>query len=212
MTEITTGRTGLWRCAGEAGTATHAKDARDDERAATERTTLQMAMVGFCAKSPRPLSREELLAAVKGGVNATRKALEELVATNGLVEVWQRGSKSRYHLLWTADRASAAGLRPDAPSVATLVSFSPKDDRAESLKRSALTRKRSAAWARQVGRAMRSARIESGLTMLQVAQELPWRDAYQRVRQWEAGVRAPSLAALDAYARALGVTLREVLP
>ena len=202
MTEITTGRTGLWRCAGEAGTETHAKDALDDERAATERTTLQMAMVGFCAESPRPLSRVELLAAVKGKTNAKCQALWGLVATKGLVEVWQRGPQSRYHLLWTADRASAAGLAP--PNGGRQTKSADRDKQPVSR---AVYRLR-----RRVGRAMRSARIESGLTMFQVAQELPYRDAYQRVRQWETGAVAPSLAALDAYARVLGVSLREVLP
>jgi hypothetical protein len=104
------GRTGLWRCAGDAKLAADVRTERDVEKAARTALEIEDMLVGTAERSPAPLSREQLQSQISKGNKKTRRAaIEQLVACGRLVEVARRTRGSGGWPVWTEARALAAG-------------------------------------------------------------------------------------------------------
>ena len=65
---------------------------------------------------------------------------------------------------------------------------------------------------RKLGWAMREQRLFAGLSVFELAHRMGPSYTADRIAQWERGNRWPTVKGLAEYARACGVTLREVLP
>lgn len=105
------GRTGRWRLDGVAQSASSVRDSRDTERAAKAQQALAYALLGAAAKSPEPISRENLAESVPGRISYKRSAIACLIAQGDLVEVQQHATRSRHWKVWTPDRAAAGNAK-----------------------------------------------------------------------------------------------------
>lgn len=121
------GRTGLWRVAGDSKTAGEVREHRDVVAAEKLERSVQLKLVGAAASSSKPLSRNQLIEMVAGdrvgrvkvGKSNALKAIVLLIdkgktgEPGGLVEIAKQAPGSRKSspawLLWTEDRARAAG-------------------------------------------------------------------------------------------------------
>jgi energy-coupling factor transporter ATP-binding protein EcfA2 len=106
------GRTGLWRCAGEAKSAAEVRESRESDRESKDRSTIELAMIGFARQAPSPISRQQLIDGVGGKIRKATKtaAITALLVRGDLVEVNRRPPRSKYWLVWTRDRARDAGI------------------------------------------------------------------------------------------------------
>jgi hypothetical protein len=103
------GRTGLWRVAGEAKTAEAVREQRDAERVRREHTAVEKQIVGIAVTADQPLTREQICEAVGGRRGKVKQIIAELVGRGDLVEIAKHPPRSRSWLIWTVDRAQAAG-------------------------------------------------------------------------------------------------------
>lgn len=115
------GRSGLWRAAGEALSASKVREQREVDKAEAEERIIADCLVRAAERCKEPISREELIALIKGTPgNATKKgaAIQKLVNASELVEVARRRPRSRSFLIMHPDRARDAGimLRHDMPT------------------------------------------------------------------------------------------------
>lgn len=105
------GRSGLWRVAGEAQSASKVREGRDAEKLEQRATAKMNEVIGLVSRSSEPLSRDEIRDAVKGRKNEVLKAIAELISAGDLVEVARRTKPgSRSWKVWTPDRSSDAGV------------------------------------------------------------------------------------------------------
>lgn len=104
------GLTGRWRVTGEAQSATDVRAGRDEERVQRDVTAAGLAMLKHAEQSANPLTREELGSITGKGVKVWRAALGTLLAHCDLVEVDRRKPRARANMLWTRERAEAAGV------------------------------------------------------------------------------------------------------
>lgn len=105
------GRTGRWRVAEAPKPASEVREGRDTERAEKYQQNLEHALLGAASKSPTPLVREDLTEMVQGRAQSKRSAMACLLARGDLVEVALKKLRSRSWLVWTPERAAAAGLK-----------------------------------------------------------------------------------------------------
>jgi hypothetical protein len=103
------GRTGIWRVAGEAKTATKVREERDVEKTKKREQATEMQILGAVSKSDAALSCNNLFELVAGRRAEVLRAIHKLLATGDIVEISKRAPRSKSWLLWTADRARAAG-------------------------------------------------------------------------------------------------------
>jgi hypothetical protein len=103
------GRSGLWRVAGEAKTATEVRETRETEKVKKRETSIEMQILGTLSTSTAALSRNQLFELVPGRRSEVLKAIHKLMAGGSVVEISKRAPRSKSWLLWTADRAQAAG-------------------------------------------------------------------------------------------------------
>lgn len=105
------GRTGRWRIAEAPKPASEIREQRVSERAQKKQKSAELAMVGAASQAALPLTREQLCDVFPGAIAMRRAALSCLIARGELVEVQERKFKSKSWLVWTPERAIAAGLK-----------------------------------------------------------------------------------------------------
>lgn len=103
------GRTGRWRIAGEAKSAEQVREQRDTARAEKEQRAIDQQIVGALTTSTKAMSGTDLCELVTGRKAKVRAAVKSLLATGKIVEIAVRAARSKSWLLWTEDRARAAG-------------------------------------------------------------------------------------------------------
>lgn len=103
------GRTGRWRVGGDAQTAAEVRDKRDVEKTAKAEKAVELQILGFAVKADKPFSRNDLDNALNCKRLNLQKAVVALLASGQLVEIARRATRSRAWLLWTEEKARAAG-------------------------------------------------------------------------------------------------------
>lgn len=103
------GRSGKWLVAGDAKSATDVREQRDVAKVERERTSLENQLIGAAQRADKPLTRDLLVELVRGGKKKVLAAIAVLLARGELVEVAVRATRSKSFLVWTEDRARAAG-------------------------------------------------------------------------------------------------------
>lgn len=106
------GKSGLWQIAGEAQTAAEVREKRDVEKEQKQRSTIEHAIVGLAMAAAAPVTRQQLIDGVSGRKATKVSAVSMLLARGDLIEVDRRQVKSKYFLVWTPQRAQAAGIAP----------------------------------------------------------------------------------------------------
>jgi energy-coupling factor transporter ATP-binding protein EcfA2 len=106
------GRSGLWRVAGEAKTASEVRDQREAEKETKARSTAELAMLSAARASIAPVTRQQLMDAITGRKATKVTALGALIARGDLIEVNKKQPKTKYWFVWTPDRARDAGVEP----------------------------------------------------------------------------------------------------
>lgn len=112
------GRTGLWSVSGESKKADEVRDQRVTERSMKDDKTIEAAMITIATQSPVPLSRTDLKKAISGNAGRKTAAVYRLLQKTDaqpnppLVEVHRRskGAKKGDWMVWTPERAHAAGI------------------------------------------------------------------------------------------------------
>ena len=111
------GRTGLWRVAGEAKTATEVREQRDADKETKARTTAELAMLAAAQQSKLPVTRAQLMDAITGRKATKVTALGILIARGDVIEVNRKQPKTKHWFLMTPDRARDAGIEPRQSSL-----------------------------------------------------------------------------------------------
>lgn len=109
------GRSGRWRLEGDARSAADVRAERANERDSAMLVAAERAIAVGAAAAGEPVTREQLgaMAVAEMGRcprDTQRQAIARLVASGALVEVQRKQRKARAWLLWTPDRAAAAGI------------------------------------------------------------------------------------------------------
>ena len=104
------GRSGLWRTNGDARPATEVRQERQAHRDDEKMRAAELAIAAAAAKAEQPLTREDLGAYAACHVKIWRRAIANLISRGELVEVERRAARSRSWLVWTRERAEAAGV------------------------------------------------------------------------------------------------------
>jgi hypothetical protein len=105
------GKSGKWRIAGEATSATIVRESRNVERTERMAKALENQLIGAAQKATSSLSREQLLEQVTGRKANKKIAIAALLSSGDLVEVNRRAPRSRSFTVWTPDRARDAGIQ-----------------------------------------------------------------------------------------------------
>lgn len=107
------GRTGLWRVAGDAKSATEVRDSREAEKESKARSTAELAMLGTARIAKEPLlTRAQLMEGISGRKATKVAALSALLARGDLIEVNKKQPKTKHWFLAVPDRARDAGFVP----------------------------------------------------------------------------------------------------
>lgn len=109
------GRTGRWRMAGDARPAAEVRAERATETTTALVAAAQRAMVAGAAASAEPVTRARLADMAVSAMGrcpreVQRQAVARALASRELVEVEVRAHKARHPMIWTPDRAAAAGV------------------------------------------------------------------------------------------------------
>jgi len=107
-----TGRTGLWRVAGEAKKAEEVRDQREIQKNEKLDLTLEAAFSSIIGRSPEPITKSKLKEQVTGNAARKTSAIARLLQKKEIVEVNRRskGAKKNDWMVWTPDRARDAGI------------------------------------------------------------------------------------------------------
>ncbi len=103
------GKSGLWRCAGEAQPAAKVRENREVEKTQKREKSTEMQIIGLASTSKTPVTRNQLIEGSTGRRVEILRAISKLIASGDLVEVARHAPRSRSWLLWTTDRAVDAG-------------------------------------------------------------------------------------------------------
>jgi hypothetical protein len=104
------GRSGLWRTNGDSRSANEVRQERQAHRDDEKMRAAELAIAAGAAKSEKPITRQDLGAHAACHASIWRRAIANLLARGELVEVERRMERSRNWLVWTRERADAAGV------------------------------------------------------------------------------------------------------
>lgn len=115
------GRSGRWAVAGDATSAPKVREQRAIDKDNAESRKLELAILGLVTSAKEPVTRNEIKTGLTGKNARKAAAIEALVTRGDLVELARKAKNTKYPLIWTLERARAAGvpLATDVPGGAS---------------------------------------------------------------------------------------------